>query len=52
MPTNQNPTKQTDTILIVDDETASLRLTTDILSREGYRVCGPDGAESVGKDVC
>ena len=38
MSTNQNPIKQTDTILIVDDETDSLRLMTDILSREGYRV--------------
>ena len=38
MPTNQNPIKQTDTILIVDDETDSLRLLTDILSEEGYKV--------------
>lgn len=38
MSTNQNTTKLTDTILIVDDETDSLRLLTDILSSEGYRV--------------
>jgi PAS domain S-box-containing protein len=38
MSTNQNTKKHTDSILIVDDETASLRLLTDILSAEGYRV--------------
>ena len=38
MPTNQNPIKNTDTILVVDDEIASLRLLADILSAEGYRV--------------
>ncbi|RLA57290.1 MAG: two-component system response regulator, partial [Gammaproteobacteria bacterium] len=38
MPTNQNSKNHTDSILIVDDETASLRLLTDILTNEGYRV--------------
>ena len=37
MSTSQHP-KNTESILIVDDDIASLRLLTDILSREGYRV--------------
>lgn len=32
------PTNRTDSILVVDDETASLRLLTEILDREGYKV--------------
>lgn len=38
MSTNQKEINRTDTILVVDDETDSLRLLTEILTREGYRV--------------
>ena len=47
MPINQNPIKHTRSILIVDDETASLRLLTDILSTEGYKVRPTERPQSV-----
>ena len=34
-----------DTILVVDDEPASLRLLTEILEPEGYRVCPADSGD-------
>src|SRR4051794_2787756 len=34
-----------DTILVVDDESASLRLLTEILQPEGYRVCPADSGD-------
>ena len=38
MSTSQHPVENTESILIVDDDIASLRLLTDILSSEGYKV--------------